>query len=176
MIRSFPITHRLLHGSGAIACGGALLVALLFMEGYLGLAPCPLCIIDRLLVALMGIIFAIAALHNPGMLGQRLYAAACGLLGALGIIVAARHVWLQNLPASLVPDCAPDLDYLIDNLPWLQSLSIIWNTSGNCAEVAWTFLGLSIAWQTLLLFSILFLLCLWVGLLRHPPTQHGAGP
>lgn len=156
------LSRRFLSLLGFAFCVAALSVAILFMEMYLGLEPCPLCVIDRIIVAAIGAVFLLAALHNPGAAGYRVYAAINLVSGALGVAVAARHIWLQNLPPALVPDCAPGLDYLVTNFPLAESLSVIWNTSGNCAEIAWTFLGLSIPWQTLLLFVALLALNLWI--------------
>ena len=39
------------------------------------------------------------------------YAIAGSLVGAA---VAARHVWLQNLPPDQVPSCGPGLDFMLD--------------------------------------------------------------
>ena len=44
---------------------GALLCTALFMEHVMGLAPCPLCMMQRLWVAMVGIIAYVGLLHNP---------------------------------------------------------------------------------------------------------------
>ncbi|WP_350582978.1 disulfide bond formation protein B, partial [Pseudomonas sp. HY2-MNA-CIBAN-0224] len=71
--------------------------------------------------------------------------------------VAARHVWLQHLPADQVPSCGPGLDYWLDTLPMKQVLNEVFAGSGECAEIAWRFMGLSIPEQSLILFSILLI-------------------
>ncbi|MDA1207494.1 MAG: disulfide bond formation protein B, partial [Proteobacteria bacterium] len=41
----------------------------------------------------------------------------------------------------------PSLDYLLDVLPIFDVLALVLSGDGSCAEVAWSFLGLSIpAW------------------------------
>ncbi len=150
---------RSLHAGGFVLCVGALLVAVFFMEGRLGLAPCPLCILDRVVIALMALIFLLAFVHNPAHVGQRIYAGVNIAFGAIGVALAGRHVYLQSLPPGEVPDCTPDLDYMLEAFPLSETLSIVLNSSGECAEIAWTFLGLSIAQQTLILFIFLTLLC-----------------
>ncbi|MEE4282976.1 MAG: disulfide bond formation protein B, partial [Pseudomonadales bacterium] len=44
---------------------GFLLCAALFMEHVMGLAPCPLCMMQRLWIAIVGLIIYASLLHNP---------------------------------------------------------------------------------------------------------------
>ena len=153
-----PSCQSLHWGGFALAVGG-LAVAVFFMQGVLGLAPCPLCILDRWVTGLAAAVFLAAALHNPGALGQRLYAGLGLLACAAGLGLAGRHVWLQNLPPGRVPDCTPGLDYLLEQFPPMEVLRTVLNSAGECAEVAWTFAGLTIPQQTLLFFGALALVC-----------------
>ena len=154
--------NRYLHLLGFFLCMAALLISIFFMEMYLGLAPCPLCIISRLIVAAQGLLFFFAALHNPKATGRVIYSCFGLAISGLGIATSARHIWLQNLPANMAPDCTPDLAYLVDKFPPFDVLSVVLNTSGECAEVSWTLLGLSIPWQTLMLFVALVLINLLI--------------
>ena len=126
----------------------------LYLEHVVGLEPCPLCIVQRICVMLFGVLCLVAAVHNPGRLGQCLYAGLLLLLTLAGGGTAARQVWLQSVPADQLPSCIPPLDYLMDSL----------HGSADCAEVGWTLFTLSIAeWSLLafagmLLFSLLQLL------------------
>lgn len=94
----------------------------------------------------------VAAIHNPAALGRRIYGALTVALGVLGIIVAARHVWLQNLPPDQVPECGPGLAYMLEAFPLTEALELVFKGSGECAEVQWVFLGLSIPGWTLVIF------------------------
>ncbi len=132
--------------------------ALFFLQRYMGLSPCPLCIFQRIGLMVMGSFALIAALFNPKSKAVRLVLWLGSLLGigwAAG--VAARHVWLQHLPADQVPSCGPGLDYWLDTLPMSEVLNQVFAGSGECASVDWTFLGFSIPEQSLLLFSLLLI-------------------
>lgn len=133
----------------------AMAFAVLFLQQNLGLAPCPLCITQRLFVVLTGLFALAAAIHNPQGWGSRLYAALCLIAATLGAAVATRHVWLQSLPEDLVPACGPGLAYMLDTFPLSETFSLIMMGDGNCADVVWTFVGLSIPQQTLALFLCL---------------------
>ncbi|MCP5205273.1 MAG: disulfide bond formation protein B [Pseudomonadales bacterium] len=146
----------------------ALLIARFYMEGYLGLAACPLCMTQRAFVLLWGLIALLAALHNPGVVGRRIYAVLCGLAAAGGGAVAARHIWLQHLPADQAPACGPSLEYMLDTLPFSETVSLVLMGDGNCADTVWTFLGLSIPEQTMLLFCAVIAVCVWQCARRYP--------
>lgn len=139
--------------------------ALFFLQRHMGFSPCPLCIFQRIGLMVMGGFALIAALLNPKSMALRLILWIGSLAGILwAAIVAGRHVWLQHLPADQVPSCGPGLDYWLDTLPMQQVLKEVFAGSGECASIEWTFLGLSIPEQSLILFSILILahlLILW---------------
>lgn len=150
----------------------SMLFARVYLQGMLGLEACPLCMTQRLFVVLWGAIALIAALHNPVGWGRRLYALLCGLSAYLGAAVAARHVWLQNLPEGQVPACGPSLEYMLENFPFQQTLELLLLGDGNCAEVVWTFLGMSIPEQTLLVFIVALIICLWQAIRPNPNASN----
>jgi disulfide bond formation protein DsbB len=127
----------------------------LYLQEMLQLEPCPLCITQRALVILGGLFALLAALHNPAGAGRRVYALLCALAALTGGAVAARHVWLQHLPEGMAPACGPSLEYMLDTLPLSETFEVIMMGDGNCADVVWTLLGLSIPEQTLALFAVL---------------------
>ena len=119
----------------------------LFAQHVLLLDPCPLCVLQRVAVISIGIVFLISALHNPQGWGRRIYAAILAIVAIAGAGVAGWHVRLQNLPPSEVPACGPGLDYMLDNFPLGDALQMVFKGSGECADVVWSFLGLSMpAW------------------------------
>ncbi|MDN5693940.1 MAG: disulfide bond formation protein B [Psychrobacter sp.] len=139
--------------------------ALFFLQRYMGFSPCPLCIFQRIGLMVMGGFALIAAIFDPKSKIVRLLLW-LGSLAGIGwaAVVAGRHVWLQHLPADQVPSCGPGLDYWLDTLPMQQVLKEVFAGSGECASIEWTFMGLSIPEQSLILFSILILvhlLILW---------------
>jgi disulfide bond formation protein DsbB len=153
----------------AVAC--ALLLGFgLWLQYGEGQQPCPLCYIQRgFFIAVMAVL-ALAALHGPRRAGSIAYALVAMLFAAGGAAVAARQVWLQHLPREKVPACGPDLFYMLDNLPLGRTLQKLIQGSGECAEVGWRFLGLSIAEWSLACFCGLVLYSLWLGIVRAPPA------
>ena len=146
----------------------SMLFARLYLEAFLDLAACPLCMTQRAFVVLWGVVALLAVLHNPRGRGLRVYGALCGLAAIAGGAVAARHVWLQYLPEDQVPACGPSLEYMLDTLPFSETLSLVLMGDGNCAETQWTFLGMSIPEQTLALFAVTTAICLWQTFRKYP--------
>lgn len=132
-----------------------------YLQAFLNLDACPLCMTQRAFVVLWGFFALAGAIHNPPRWGLRVYATLCGLSAYFGAAVAARHVWLQGLPEDQVPACGPSLDYMLENFPLGETLNLVLMGDGNCAEISWTFLGLSIPEQTLALFIATMIICLW---------------
>jgi disulfide bond formation protein DsbB len=152
---------RLVFFGLAIMAVIAMLFARVYLEQVLGLPPCPLCMTQRVFVVLWGGIALLAALHNPARLGRRIYATLCALAAVAGAAIAVRHVWIQHLPPDQVPACGPSLEYMLETLPFSETLSIVLMGDGNCADIQWTFLGLSIPEQTLVMAAVVLVVCLW---------------
>lgn len=147
-------SRRSLNLAGFLACVGMMGFAL-YAQHVLLLDPCPLCILQRVAVIGLGLSFLIAALHDPEGWGRRVYAVLVLLFAADGIAVAGWHWYLQNLPPSEVPACGPGLNYMLQNFPLGDALRMVFEGSGECAEVVWSFLGLSMpAWVFILLVSL----------------------
>src|SRR5258708_17049324 len=88
-------------------------------------------------------IFLVAALHDPRRVGIAVYAALAIVFAAGGAAIASRQVWLQHLPPDKVPQCGPDLFFMLNNLPLSRTLEKLFYGSGERAAVGWKFLRLS---------------------------------
>ncbi|HHQ14687.1 MAG TPA: disulfide bond formation protein B [Chromatiales bacterium] len=147
---------------GFLTCVGLMAYAL-FAQYGLKLEPCPLCVFQRVAVIVLGLIFLIAALHNPGPTGRRVYGGLEALAAAGGAGVAARHVWLQNLPPDQVPACGPGLDFMMDTFGIGKVIRMVLSGSGECADISWSFLGLSMPAWVLIACTVLGFYALWVN-------------
>jgi len=143
--------RRLAYALGFLVCAGLMGWALWLQYG-LELDPCPLCIFQRVCVIAVGVIFLIAAIHNPERPGAALYALLTLLVAGAGAGLAGRQIWLQALPKDQVPACGMGLSYMMESMPWLDVFTRVLKGTGECAEKAWVFLGLSIAGWTFVFF------------------------
>jgi disulfide bond formation protein DsbB len=143
--------RRLAYLLGFLVCAALMGWALWLQYGE-GLDPCPLCMFQRVAVIVVGIIFLVAAIQNPLRPGAALYAILTLLVAGAGAAFAGRQIWLQALPKDQVPACGMGLNYMMDTLPFMDVITKVLQGSGECAEKAWVFLGLSIAGWTFVFF------------------------
>ena len=146
----------------AICCG--LMGFALFAQHVLLLDPCPLCVLQRVAVIAIGIIFLVVALHHPKGAGRYAYAIVLGFVALCGAAVAGWHARLQTLPPDEVPSCGPGLDYMLDNFPLGETVQMVFQGSGECAEVVWRFLGISMPGWVLLWMVALGVAGVWNNL------------
>lgn len=146
--------RRLWNLAGVVAVIGLMAYAL-FAQYVQNYEACPLCIFQRVALIALGIVLLVAGIHAPRAAGARVYAVLGFIAAAAGITIAGRHLYLQNLPPDAVPACGPDLDYLWDTFPVADVIQRVFTGSGECAEVNWSFLGLSMPGWVLIWFVIL---------------------
>lgn len=133
-----------------------------------GLLPCPLCIFQRVAFAALGVAFLVGGLHAPrGSAGRRAWGLLAALVAVAGGAIAARHVWLQHLPSDEVPACGPGLEWMLETTPLAAVVREVLTGSGECAEVDWAFLGLSMPAWSLVWFLLLGAWALHAGLRRR---------
>ena len=139
----------------ALGCAALMAIAVFYFQDYLGLVPCYLCITQRVFVIAAGVICAVAALHNPLRQGQQAYAGLLVICAATGGFFSIKQILLQNLPEDQVPACGPPVDYLFDAFSAADAIGMLLRGDGNCAEVQWQLLGLSMPAWVLIAFILL---------------------
>lgn len=160
------IANRWLYLAGALFASGLMGFGL-YLQYVKHQDPCPLCMVQRVVFIAILVVFALAALHGPRRAGERIYAALIVLLSLSGIAVAARHIWIQNLPKDQVPACGPGLDYMLETMPMGDVLQKLMHGSGECAAKGWTFLTLGIPEWSLLCYLALAALSVLI-VVRNP--------
>jgi protein dithiol:quinone oxidoreductase len=141
------VPNRRVSNLVGFAVCAALLAYALYAQFYQGLEPCPLCIFQRIGVAVLGLAFLAAALHHPRGGGRYVYALLIALAALATVSVAARHLYVQSLPPGTLPSCGAPLTVLLKFTPLWQVIRKVLTGSGECAVVNWRFLGLTMpAW------------------------------
>ena len=118
-------------------------IAVGYFENNLKLEPCYLCVIQRGIIIVIGMICVLAAVHNPRQFGQRVYASLSITMVIIGIYFSGKQLWLQSLPESQVPSCGIPVKHLFDNFSITEAFTMLLGGDGNCAEVQWQLLGFS---------------------------------
>lgn len=103
----------------------------------------------------LGVVFLAAALHDPRGWIARAYGLLLAAVALTGAGVAGWHVRLQHLPAREVPACGPGLEYMLDAFPLFEAMKMVFAGSGECADVDWSLVGLSMPAWVLISFVVL---------------------
>jgi len=154
---------------GVLACA-ALLGYAYYAQFVMHLEPCPLCIFQRVGIFVIGVVFTVAAAHDPAAWGRRVYGVLLGLSALATAAVALRHLYIQSLPPGTVAACGASLDFMLRVFPLTDVLMKVLTGSGECAKVEWRFLGLAMPAWVLIAALALGGYGLWANLRRRPPV------
>jgi len=114
----------------------------LFFQYFMDLAPCIMCVYQRLAIASI-ILAGIVGFIGHNFLLTRLVAYGLWATGAIwGLLIALEHVEMQANNDSLFFSCE-----FIPNFPsWAplhQWLPAVFEATGDCGDINWQFLGYS---------------------------------
>jgi len=124
----------------------------LYLQHVVGLEPCPMCIVQRYALILVAVFAALAG--ATGRKGLQITGGVLALLAALGGgYTAAQQSWLQWYPPEVV-SCGRDFYGMIETFPLKRALPMIFRGGGDCSQIDWTFLGLSIANWSFIAFAV----------------------
>ena len=165
------ITARLVFFITFIACASLMGYAY-YAQYVLNYEPCMLCMVQRFFMICLGVTALIAALHNPGRNGVKIYGTIAVGFSLLGAYIAGRHVYLQGLPVAELEGCSPGLEYVLNNFDWLKVLRTVFIRDQDCGTIDWTFLGQSMPRWVLLWFVGMAIVLAWASF-RKPPVKRG---
>jgi disulfide bond formation protein DsbB len=147
----FPnIPARAWFSTLALGCFGLVAIGM-ELQVLLHLAPCPLCIFQRLIYMTIG---AVALIGAAAPAGRPVWAGLVVALAALGFGVAGYQTWMQAFP-EMATECGYADPSLIERLvDWLgMQYPSLFLATGFCTSRDWEFLGMSMANWSVLLFA-----------------------
>jgi disulfide bond formation protein DsbB len=139
----------------------ALLGIVAYLQAFKGFDPCPLCILQRFALILLGIVFFFGALIKLKKTGHFFINLLAIVFSTLGASLAGRQVWLQHLPADQNAGCGASLDYLLQVFPLKDVLQKILEGTTECSKVGMEFLHVSLAGWSLICFCIFILISIF---------------
>ncbi len=151
---------------GFLACFSMVGLALLIQTHY-QLEPCPLCITQRIVMMVLGLLFLVAAFVKPASIIGKVFSLLQVIAAVTGAGWALRHWWIQAHKEEMIADCGVGFDYMFENFPLEKAISLVFKGTGDCAAIDWTFLGLSIPQLSLIAFIGFGLLALYLFKLNN---------
>ena len=142
-------TTRLLWAMAA-ACAVALGLALAAQYGW-DMRPCPWCVLQRLLFAVIGIVCAAGALVRSA--ATRRGVGVLSVLLAVGGVASALY---QHLVAAATNSCNLTFaDRIVSGMKLDALVPSVFSATASCAEAAVSVLGVPFAYWSLVLFVLL---------------------
>jgi disulfide bond formation protein DsbB len=127
------------------------ILSVIIQENF-NLEPCPLCITQRVIFLASGITFLLFYFKSINKILELLV---LGIINLTGLIFAFRHVLIQRKVINIPAECGIDLEYMFDNFPLREVFELIFRGTGDCSEIDWSFLGLTIPEWSAIWFLIL---------------------
>ncbi len=154
---------RLFLGLSGLFSWALILFAWYYLENTLYLAPCTLCIMQRVAFALVGLFFLIEALCWPKSTFVRVILRSCTYLSVFfGIGLAARHLYIQSLPPEQAPACGFDFWGTLSHEGFWGGIWKSMQGSGECTSTD-PFMGLTIPTWSMAAFLFLLLIAILCG-------------
>lgn len=164
------ISNRLVYSAIALGCFGVTAFGMVYLQGVIHLVPCPMCIMQRIAYLIAGLVALGAALHNPGQHGRIAYGSLIGIAALAGLVVALRQVYLIHYPHTFECGISPE-EKILDALPLANWWPAMFVAEGDCAEVVWTFLGISIPGWSVVTFASILAAVLWTIFARNSANK-----
>lgn len=155
--------HRYVFLAIFLACAALLTVAV-YLQATRHLAPCPLCVGQRIVYWLVGLVALIAFLHDPTRVARRWYAVVLALLSLVGVAIALRQEWIIYFAHTA--GCSSQIsveEKILNSLPLAKWWPGMFAAEGDCASVTWKLLGLAIPEWSLLGFVLLGVVAIYAG-------------
>ncbi|SER15660.1 disulfide bond formation protein DsbB [Nitrosomonas sp. Nm51] len=139
----------------------ALLSYAQYLQHVENLLPCPLCVAQRLAYWMLGLTALLAFLGNPRSIGRRICGFFMVVFAIAGAVIAFRQSWLIRYPESFECGISPEEAFL-NALPFAQWWPGMFEANGDCADVDWEFLSLTIPDWSFVAFAGMGLLACYV--------------
>ncbi len=148
-----------------LSCAGLIGYAL-YLQWVEGLLPCPLCVAQRIAYWCVGLTALFAFLHNPPKITRRVYGSLMLIFALLGAIIAGRHAWLIRYPESFECGISPEEAFL-NALPIAEWWPSMFEANGDCSDVSWQLLSLTIPEWSLAAFLLLISATIFLLLIKR---------
>ena len=133
-----------------------------------GLRPCPMCILQQLMILLITLLSLAASIQCPKNLGVRCYSLSIGLIALIAAIVAFKQLWMQAHPEIYAGSCQAGVDSLFNDLHMFAFIQSFLTQGPDCSAVDWSLFGISMAGYSLVLFAALTLVHFYQFLFYNP--------
>jgi len=139
-----------------------LVVAAVAIQTQFNLEPCPLCVSQRIVFIVIGFLFFLFSFLKPNQLIKFIHVLTLLTANIVGIVFAIRHIMIQSKWITVPAECGIDLDYMFENFPLTEAFSLLFKGTGDCSEIDWLFLGLTLPQLALIAYIMFVIFTLYI--------------
>ncbi|MAS00366.1 MAG: disulfide bond formation protein B [Nitrosomonadales bacterium] len=132
------------------------------IQTQFNLEPCPLCVSQRIVFIIIGFIFLLFSFLKPNQLIKFIHISSLLTTNIVGIVFAIRHIMIQSKWIIVPAECGIDLDYMFENFPLTEAFSLLFKGTGDCSEIDWYFLGLTLPQLALIAYILFVIFTLYI--------------
>ena len=139
-----------------------LVVVAVAIQTQFNLEPCPLCVSQRIVFIVIGFLFFLFSFLKPNQLIKFIHISSLLTTNIVGIVFAIRHIMIQSKWIIVPAECGIDLDYMFENFPLTEAFSLLFKGTGDCSEIDWYFLGLTLPQLALIAYILFVIFTLYI--------------
>ena len=139
-----------------------LVVVAVAIQTQFNLEPCPPCVSQRIVFIVIGFLFFLFSFLKPNQLIKFIHVLTLLTANIVGIVFAIRHIMIQSKWITVPAECGIDLDYMFENFPLTEAFSLLFKGTGDCSEIDWLFLGLTLPQLALIAYIMFVIFTLYI--------------
>jgi disulfide bond formation protein DsbB len=132
------------------------------IQTQFNLEPCPLCVTQRIVFIVIGCLFLLFSFIKPNQLIRFIHLTSLLITNIVGIVFASKHILIQSKWITVPAECGIDLDYMFENFPLTEAFSLLFKGTGDCSEIDWLFLGLTLPQLALIAYIMFGMLTFYI--------------
>jgi disulfide bond formation protein DsbB len=132
------------------------------IQAQFNLEPCPLCVTQRIIFIIIGVLFLFFSFLNPNQLIRFIHLTSLLIANLVGIVFAIKHILIQSKWITVPAECGIDLDYMFENFPLTEAFSLLFKGTGDCSEIDWLFLGITLPQLALIAYIMFGILTFYI--------------
>ena len=132
------------------------------IQTQFNLEPCPLCVTQRIVFIVIGCLFLVFSFLKPNQVIKIVHFVSILITNIVGIVFAVKHILIQSKWIIVPAECGIDLNYMFENFPLTEAFSLLFQGTGDCSEIDWLFLGLTLPQLALIAYIMFSILTLYI--------------
>ena len=132
------------------------------IQAQFNLEPCPLCVTQRIVFIVIGCLFLLFSFFSPNQFIRFTHLTSLLITNIVGMVFAIKHILIQSKWIIVPAECGIDLDYMFENFPLTEAFSLLFKGTGDCSEIDWLFLGLTLPQLALIAYIIFGMLTFYI--------------